>query len=121
MCWLQVKCEGTEAQLDHCPHRDTDDCSGDEGAGVICFGGQTGVSSSLSFIFAPAEGPPFSACPQENYKLEGVDVEVTASVAGWEACSELCRRRKDCSFWSYDKSNIQCVSCKYFPNIFICR
>ena len=79
------------------------------------------VSALSSFTFASAEGPPFSACPQENYKLEGVDVEVTASVAGWEACSELCRRRKDCSFWSYDKSNIQCVSCKYFPNIFICN
>ena len=69
--------------------------------------------SISSIIFAPAEGPPFSACPQENYKLEGVDVEVTASVAGWEACSELCRRRKDCSHWSYDKSDIQCVSRKY--------
>ena len=83
--------------------------------------GRRGVSALLSFIFSPAEGPPFSTCPQENYKLEGVDVEVTASVAGWEACSELCRRRKDCSFWSYDKTNIQCVSRKYFPNIFICN
>ena len=57
LCCLQVKCEGTEAQLDHCPHRDTDDCSGDEGAGVICFGGEKGDLLIINHI-CPCRGSP---------------------------------------------------------------
>ena len=57
-----------------------------------------------------AEGPPFTVCPQEGYKLDGYDTRTTESVSSWEACSELCRRRRDCRFWSYDTTNLQCVS-----------
>ena len=32
----EVKCEGTEEKLLDCPHETKEDCSGNEGLGVIC-------------------------------------------------------------------------------------
>ena len=32
-----VECDGSEASLLSCPHSQTDDCSGHEGAGAVCF------------------------------------------------------------------------------------
>jgi hypothetical protein len=31
-----VKCSGFESDIRDCPHDTTDDCSADEGAGMIC-------------------------------------------------------------------------------------
>ena len=34
-----VKCTGSEGRIESCPHKDTDNCSPNEGAGVICTNG----------------------------------------------------------------------------------
>ena len=31
-----VKCIGSEDRIEECPHQDTDNCGGSEGAGVAC-------------------------------------------------------------------------------------
>ena len=36
-----VRCNGNETSLNDCPHLNTDDCSLEEGAGVVC-GAETG-------------------------------------------------------------------------------
>ena len=36
--WDQVRCRGHESSLTECSHEEYDDCSGSEGAGVVCYG-----------------------------------------------------------------------------------
>merc|ERR1719458_2164890 len=44
----EVQCTGDEDYIWRCPHESTDDCSGGEGFGVICYNGELTTADSVS-------------------------------------------------------------------------
>ena len=47
---------------------------------------------------------PSFQCPDVSYNTRGrIDAELTEGVASWSACSDLCRARRGCRYWTWHK------------------
>ena len=47
---------------------------------------------------------PSFLCPDVSFNTRGrIDAELTEGVASWSACSDLCRTRRGCRYWTWHK------------------
>ena len=64
--------------------------------------------SSTSTTSAPTVTPgsslPSFVCPDVSFNTRGrIGAELTKDVASWSACSDLCRARRGCRYWTWHK------------------
>ena len=52
----------------------------------------------------PGGSIPSFLCPDVSFNTRGrIEAELTEGVASWSACSDLCRARRGCRYWTWHK------------------
>ena len=86
--WITYSCDGGQ-----------DESTFDLDGRLYCITKLLAHWSSMHNLFM-YPGSEFS-CPTDRVNARPKNEEKTKGVTSWEACSELCRQREDCTHWTW--------------------